>query len=67
MMGRMTTKEVAQRVGKGQRAIQHLITVGHLPAVKIGRDWFVDERHLSIVETIKPGPKPRKKRKKQAA
>ena len=64
MMGMIGTKEVAERVGKGRRAVLHLITVGHLPAVKMGRDWFVDERNLPLIANIKPGPKPRKKRKK---
>jgi excisionase family DNA binding protein len=63
-MGMITTKEVAERVGKGQRAIQALITKGHLPAVKLGRDWFVDERNLRLIENIKPGPKPSKRKKK---
>jgi len=64
MMGMLTTKEAAERVNKGQRAIQALISKGYLPAVKLGRDWFVDERSLRLIENIKPGPKPRKKRKK---
>ena len=48
--GMIGTKEVAERVGKGRRAVLHLITVGHLPAVKMGRDWFVEERDLRLIE-----------------
>jgi len=66
MMGMISTKEVAERTGRGRRAVQFLITKGHLPAIKMGRDWFIEERDLRLIENIKPGPKPRKKRKKAA-
>jgi excisionase family DNA binding protein len=61
-MRMLTTKEAADQLGKGVRAIQALITKGYLPAQKLGRDWLISERDLELVAGIKPGPKPAKKR-----
>jgi excisionase family DNA binding protein len=63
----LTTSEAAIRLGKSRRAVQWLITNGHLPAEKFGRDYRIKAKDLRLVEGIKPGPKPKRSRKKPAA
>jgi hypothetical protein len=43
--------------------VQWLIANGRLPAQKMGRDYFVKESDLKLVADLKPGPKPKQKRK----
>lgn len=66
-MGELTTKEAAERLGRGVRAVQALIAKGHLPAVKKGRDYFIREADLKLVAGLKPGPKPAKAEKRRRA
>lgn len=55
----LTTKEAAGRVGVPLRTLQAWIATGHLPAVKLGRDWLIDERDLA---RLAPPPMGRPKR-----
>jgi excisionase family DNA binding protein len=69
-MAELTTREAAERLGRGVRAVQALITKGHLPAIKKGRDYLIREADLKLVAGIKPGPKPAKstsEKRKRAA
>jgi excisionase family DNA binding protein len=62
-MNELTTKEAAERLGVGMRWVQALITSGRLPARKVGRDYLINEKDLKLVEGLKPGPKPQKKKR----
>jgi excisionase family DNA binding protein len=59
-MGLLTTKEVAEKLGVSVLRVQQLIWADRLPAEKMGRDYFIKEEDLSLVEVRKPGrpPKP---------
>ncbi len=46
----LTTKEVAERLKISVRQVQTLIKLERLPAEKRGRDWFVKEQDLKLVE-----------------
>jgi excisionase family DNA binding protein len=58
-MNLLTTKEVAERLGVTQQRVQAMIKDGRLPAQKMGRDWFVNEEDLKLVEDRKPGRPPK--------
>jgi excisionase family DNA binding protein len=70
-MSLLTTKEVAERLGVTVPRIHTLIKEGRLPAEKMGRDLFIKEEDLKLVENRKTGrpPKPTNtgKRPEQAA
>jgi excisionase family DNA binding protein len=51
----LTTKQVAQKLGITPRRVQALIEVGRLPAQKFGRDYFIKEKDLRLVENRKVG------------
>jgi excisionase family DNA binding protein len=55
----LTTKEAAERLGVTAGRIRQMIVGGQLPAVKMGRDNFINEDDLKLVEGRKPG-RPRK-------
>jgi excisionase family DNA binding protein len=42
----MTTQEAAEVLGLTVRAVQKIITNKQIPAVKIGRDWFVKKEDV---------------------
>ncbi|HEY1403079.1 MAG TPA: helix-turn-helix domain-containing protein, partial [Pyrinomonadaceae bacterium] len=54
-MDLLTTKEVAKLSGVSMRQVQALITNGRLPAQKYGRDYFIKETDLKLVEDRKVG------------
>ena len=54
-MGLISTKQAADRLGIGVLRVQQLIWDKRLPAVKIGRDYVIDEKDLKLVENRKPG------------
>lgn len=56
----LTTKEVAEHLGVTVPRVHALIKAGRLPAEKMGRDVFIKESDLKLVEDRKPGrpPKP---------
>lgn len=61
----LTTKEVAEKLGISVRQVQTLIKNERLPAEKRGRDWFVKEEDLKLVEERpKTGRPPKAKEKK---
>lgn len=43
----MSVEEAAERLGVSPRAVRMRISSGQLPAVKLGRDWRIDERELA--------------------
>ncbi|HZT34520.1 MAG TPA: helix-turn-helix domain-containing protein [Nitrososphaera sp.] len=51
----LTTSEAAERLGVNASRIRQLVLQGRLPAQKMGRDLFVDEKDLKLVEDRKPG------------
>jgi len=55
----INTTQAAQQLGVTRRRVQALIQSGRLPAVKLGRDWIIQEKHLKLVTVRKPG-RPRK-------
>ena len=56
---RLTTDQAAEELGIGARRVRQLIEAGRLPAVKAGRDWLIEPRHLELVAERKVG-RPRK-------
>ena len=48
--GLLTTAQVAERIGVHRTRINALIKAGRLPAHKIGRDYFIEESDLKLVE-----------------
>ncbi|MCA1566424.1 MAG: helix-turn-helix domain-containing protein [Acidobacteria bacterium] len=62
----LTTKEVAARLGISVMRVQQLIWDGRLPAEKMGRDYFIKEDDLKLVENRKPG-RPRKAQSEKAS
>jgi excisionase family DNA binding protein len=51
----LTTTEAAERLGVNASRIRQLVLQGRLPAQKMGRDLFIDEKDLKLVEDRKPG------------
>jgi excisionase family DNA binding protein len=51
----LTTKQAAEKLGITPRRVQALITDGKLPAQKFGRDYFIREKDLKLVENRKVG------------
>jgi excisionase family DNA binding protein len=67
-METLTTKEAAARLGVTVPRIHALIKAGRLPAEKRGRDVFIKESDLKLVENRKPGrPSKSKTGKRQPA
>ena len=58
-MNLLTTNEVAERLGVTVKRVQAMIRNERLPAEKRGRDYFIREADLKLVEDRKPG-RPRK-------
>ncbi|HVF56598.1 MAG TPA: helix-turn-helix domain-containing protein [Pyrinomonadaceae bacterium] len=58
-MNLLTTGEVAARLGVTMKRVQAMIRDERLPAEKRGRDYFIKENDLKLVEDRKPG-RPRK-------
>jgi excisionase family DNA binding protein len=59
------TAEIAKQLKVTQERVRALIKTGRIPsAVKLGRDWFIDEKDLALVKNRKPG-RPRKSAKKK--
>jgi excisionase family DNA binding protein len=58
-MALLTTKETAERLNISVRRVHQLIEAGRLPAEKMGRDYFIRDEDLKLVEDRKPG-RPRK-------
>lgn len=58
----LTTKEAAKILEISQRRVQALVTVGRLPAVKMGGIYLIKEKDLKLVADRKPGRPPVKKK-----
>jgi excisionase family DNA binding protein len=56
----LTTKQVAERLNVSVRRVHQFIDGGRLPAEKTGRDYFIKESDLKLVENRQTGrpPKP---------
>ena len=61
----ITTNEAAERLGVTPVRVRALITAGRLPAQKMGRDYFIEESDLRLVENRTPG-RPSKAEKAKA-
>ena len=59
----LTTAEAGRILGVNASRVRQLILAGRLPARKLGRDLFVDERDLALVGDRRPG-RPRKAQNK---
>lgn len=55
----LTTKEVAEHLGVTVPRVHALIKAGRLPAKKMGRDVFIEESDLKLVEDRKTGRPPK--------
>lgn len=51
----LTTKDAGNQLGVTPLRVFQLIKAGRLPAVKIGRDWMIQEKDLEKVKDRKPG------------
>jgi excisionase family DNA binding protein len=65
-MSLLTTSEVAARLGVTVKRVQAMIRDERLPAEKRGRDYFIKEADLKLVENRKPG-RPRKEQGEEAS
>lgn len=59
MGGLLTTLEAAKRLGVTAGRIRQMIVDGQLPATKMGRDNFIKESDLRLVENRKVGRPPK--------
>lgn len=68
MNGLLTTLEAADKLGVTPGRVRQMIVDGQLPATKMGRDNFIKESDLKLVENRKVGrpPKSGNGRKKKA-
>lgn len=64
-MNLLTTREAAERLGVTVTRVQQLILAERLPAEKKGRDYFINEDDLKLVEDRKPGRPPKPKEEKE--
>ena len=55
VMKAISTKEASEKLGVSVLRVQQLIWQGRLPAQKIGRDFVIDEKDLSLVKNRKTG------------
>lgn len=46
----LTTKQLADKVGLTLGRINQMIRSGEIEAVKLGRDYLIDEKYVSIIE-----------------
>jgi excisionase family DNA binding protein len=60
MTGLLTTQQAAKKLGVTAGRVRQMIIDGQLPATKMGRDNFIKESDLRLVENRKVGrpPKP---------
>ncbi len=54
------TQAAADELGLSRRQVQTLINRGHLPAEKLGRDWFIKPSDLELVRERPKGRPPTK-------
>ena len=63
----LTTGEAAKKLERTVRHIQWLIKEGRLPAQRVGRDYFIREEDLKLVQGLKRGRPPKIKHKASAS
>lgn len=62
-MPQLTVIEAAARLGVSRYRIWQLVKAGRLPAVKLGRDWLIEDRDLELVAKRAGPGRPRKQPK----
>jgi excisionase family DNA binding protein len=55
----LTTQQVAEKLGVTAGRVRQMIVDGQLPATKMGRDNFIKESDLRLVERRKVGRPPK--------
>jgi excisionase family DNA binding protein len=55
MSGLLTTQQAAHKLGVTAGRVRQMIVDGQLPATKMGRDNFIKEADLKLVENRKVG------------
>jgi excisionase family DNA binding protein len=60
------TREAANRLNVTPDRVRKMIDAKRLKAIKVGREWLIDPKHLEAVKDRKVG-RPRKARKKGKA
>ncbi len=60
----LTTREVSERLNVSVRRVHQFIKQGRLPAAKLGRDYVIQEKDLSLVAERKNG-RPKKEAAKE--
>jgi excisionase family DNA binding protein len=66
-VGKLTTAEVADRLGVSRARIHALIRAGRLPTVRVGPLHLIDPADLELVKVRRPGrPWPVKEKAKSA-
>lgn len=55
LLGHLTTREAARRLGLTDRRVREFIRTGRLPAAKHGASWLIDEADLELVKDRRPG------------
>lgn len=64
MRGLLTTSEAAEQLGVTSGRVRQLILAGRLPATKVGRDLFIKESDLKLVQDRQTGRPSKKDSKK---
>lgn len=59
MNGLLTTQQAAEKLGVTAGRVRQMIVDGQLPATKMGRDNFIKESDLRLVEHRKVGRPPK--------
>jgi excisionase family DNA binding protein len=59
MNGLLTTQQAAEKLGVTAGRVRQMIVDGQLPATKMGRDNFIKEIDLRLVENRKVGRPPK--------
>src|SRR5262249_31020626 len=54
----LSTKQVGEILGVDASRVRQMILREQLPAQKMGRDWFVEQKDLTLVAERKPGRPP---------
>src|SRR5262245_28055747 len=65
-MAFLSTKQAGEILGVDASRIRQMILREQLPAQKMGRDWFVEEKDLALVADRKPGRPPLTEEEKAA-
>ncbi len=60
MMKELTTKEVAEKLNISLRQVQTLIQQNKIIATKKGRDWFILESDIELIQERKKTGRPPK-------